>query len=77
MKEKIDLTFLGLFDIPLLKYLIFKTFLACSGYFGLLIKIKKGFGTTIIYKIFETNSVFTQNSASREKFNFCFPRVFR
>ena len=38
------LTFLGLFDDPLSKYLFLKEFLACDGCFRLNSKIKKDLG---------------------------------
>ena len=44
-KEKIELTFLGLFDNPLLKYLIFKR-ISCRQWavLGYLTKLKRGLG---------------------------------
>ena len=41
------LTFLRLFDNPLSKYLIFKKFLACNGFFGLFTKFKKRSGNSL------------------------------
>ena len=38
---------------------------------------KKKFPGVITHKIFETNSTFRVKSAPREKFIFCFSRVFR